>query len=80
MGFEDCWIKRIMVYIKAISEPPRQPAACRRIHPYIDPFFHRIGQHPEIIDPVRMVGMIVCEKNTVEYLHAGVDQLLAQIR
>ena len=39
-----------------------------------------VGEHPQVIDAVRMVGVIVREEDAVDGRDLGVEELLANVR
>ena len=49
------------------------------VHVYVEAAAHDQAKGPQIVDAVSVVGVGMAQKDAVEPLHAGVDQLLAQI-
>ena len=64
---------------KNIGESLSNSERCLLVHIHIQGAAHGQAQGPQIVDAVRVVGVRVAQKDAVEPLDLGVDQLLAQV-
>jgi hypothetical protein len=79
MRLQRCRIERPFGLLEAVVEPGFQGLARRRIGPNPNPFAHVEENSTQIIDPMRVVGMIVGEENAIQGTHFGIEQLFAQV-
>ena len=65
--------------LKNIRESLADDAGRRLVHVQVETATHDQAKGPQIVDAVGVIGVGMAQKDAVEPLHAGVEQLLAQV-
>ena len=65
---------------KRIAKFRKQGRVCRSVHIGLDLRPIANGKRADIINPVRLVGMIMGEQDGIQSFDFGIEQLLTQIR
>jgi hypothetical protein len=52
---------------------------CGCVGPHIHALPHVDGDHPEIVEPVQLISVIVRDENRIERRDTGIEELLAHV-
>ncbi len=66
--------------LEAVGEALDQALAGRRVEPHVQPLLHGVRHHAQVVDAVRVVGVVMRIEDAVERFAAHAQELLAQIR
>src|SRR5690554_4021703 len=66
--------------LEAVSKARHEAVTGARVEPHRHPSFHRVGDRSQVVDAMRMIGMVVGIKHAVERLETDRKELLPNIR
>src|SRR5271155_1930146 len=78
-GSQDRRIAAVFRRLEAIEETLQDTVDGPRIAVDIDALAHEISDSAQIVDPVKLVGVVMGDENGVEFGRTRVEELLAQL-
>ena len=74
------WILAARRRLENIAEARSQRLRRRLVCVQVDAALHLDDQRPHIVDPVRMIGVRMCDQHAIQAGRPGVKKLLTQVR